>query len=129
MSRTTDAGKAIMVKALAQALCGGTYATLDGDGRLMGTAPLPEKFEQCDHRGFRFGKTAEGRYSSGGEAAMFLLYPPGDIAVTPALVGGTIGRALGKGVDAAMDDQTVYAGMLLEVDEITYELRLGDQRE
>lgn len=126
MSRTTRAGRAIMVKALADALRGGTYATFDGDGRLLGAAPLPDTFEQCDHSGFKFGKSAQGRYSSGGVAAAFALYPPGDIGKTDALMGGTIGRALGKHVDAVMDDAQVFAGMLLDVDEFTYQLQLPE---
>ena len=125
MSRATQAARLIMVKALADALKNGTYAAYDGDGRLMGTATLPEKFD-CDFRGFKFGKAEAGRCVSGGDVAGFALYPPGDISKTTPLLVGTIGRTLGKGVDAVMDDQTVYAGMLMDVDEVSYQLVLPE---
>jgi hypothetical protein len=126
MSRLTAAGRRLATEAIAKALCGGTYVNYDGDGRELVRCTMPDAFKMVTDTCFKFEALTQGRCTNGGMAAMFAVFPPGDTARTEPLIGGTIGRALGKYVHAAMDDQQLHVGMLFDVDEFSYTMQFPE---
>lgn len=121
MSKLSKAGRDIALRAVAEACRKGTYRSYDGDGRELVRAEMPDTYK-IDGSTFRFGKTNEAKVAQGGMATSFALFSAGG----DALISGTIGRSISKYVDASMEDQQLYAGMLFDVDEFSYTLQFPE---
>lgn len=122
MPKLSTAGRTIAIRAIAEACRKGTYRAYDGDGRELVRTVMPDEYELDGARTLRFAKSEESRVGQGGRATSFALFSAGG----DALISGTIGRAIGKFVDAAMEDQQLYAGMLFDVDGFSYTLQFPE---
>lgn len=120
MSNLTKAGKRLQRDAIAKALCGGSYVVFDGDGNVLGKATFPANWEPDGDTAFVFKGLSDGHIDRRGFATSFAAIPPGG---DEPLIGGTIGAALGKGIDVAMTDKErqLYEGMDLDVELFRHE--------
>jgi len=122
MPKLTKAGRTLIRDTVADKLRGGRHVTYDGDGRELVECAIPATWEpygdgDCS---FIFKGLAQGKCSRMGMATAWAAFPPGDIHKTQALIGGTIGRTLSKWVDVALEDQQLYVGMLVDIDQLAY---------
>lgn len=124
MSTLTKAGRQLQRDALAAALVGGAYVIYDGDGRELGKATFPKEWEREGDSAFVFRSLDQGRVSRAGIASSFAAIPDGGDS---ALIAGTIGQALGKGVDVVVepingqDGRQLYEGMDLDIELFRHE--------
>lgn len=124
MGKLTDYGRRVQATALAKELSGGTYRTYDGDGALLGKAEFAGAFAiHEDGCGFTFKEPAKGKVSKRGIARRFEACGVDGAA----LIEGTVGGPMNKGVDASMADPQLYEGMDLEVQEFSHRLNFGPQ--